>query len=555
MDPLNVIVPFFKRLVQPLLDLGRLLLDAFRALEATDEGSDTQRAWWLTLLLAPWLIVRAIGQILVFFFSGMFSAEWQENAERRFRLVCGLPFLLLLGSSLLGIAMSVASQGSVQSRYILAMDAAETEGDVALASKFGERVMEVARKQDPAALYDITKFFQRIEAQDRADAIVEGLAPIDTKGFPLAHRQRAKEAFLVLERTIDPVLLDQLFWHLRHAEGDDDEQMLMIWVEYYLYVGDLRRAVHKLELLAAKDPQHWFAVAELAVSLGDVDRTIHALTLAAEAYSGQLAQNPMSKEIRMRYASAMTQLGNLEPSLESMQFGWQLTNDQDFAKAISQLMVLQFDRTARREPENFVAMWNHLLEAIRWDAENTDIYDRLVLLHQATPDPALKNQVIAKLKQTASDRPNFYKSFFSLSALELQAGQLASASVLLHRTIELAPQSHAALNNLAWLLMLRSEQEARPELLTQAEEFANRAVSVVPDSGSYRDTLGTILLKQNRVEDAVTELELALASVNDPLPVHQKLGSAYRILGQSEIAERHERIATEQRLNPSSPKR
>lgn len=555
MDPLNVIVPFFKRLVQPLLDLGRLLLDAFRALEATDEGSDTQRAWWLTLLLAPWLIVRAIGQILVFFFSGMFSAEWQENAERRFRLVCGLPFLLLLGSSLLGIAMSVASQGSVQSRYILAMDAAETEGDVALASKFGERVMEVARKQDPAALYDITKFFQRIEAQDRADAIVEGLAPIDTKGFPLAHRQRAKEAFLVLERTIDPVLLDQLFWHLRHAEGDDDEQMLMIWVEYYLYVGDLRRAVHKLELLAAKDPQHWFAVAELAVSLGDVDRTIHALTLAAEAYSGQLAQNPMSKEIRMRYASAMTQLGNLEPSLESMQFGWQLTNDQDFAKAISQLMVLQFDRTARREPENFVAMWNHLLEAIRWDAENTDIYDRLVLLHQATPDPALKNQVIAKLKQTASDRPNFYKSFFSLSALELQAGQLASASVLLHRTIELAPQSHAALNNLAWLLMLRSEQEGRPELLTQAEEFANRAVSVVPDSGSYRDTLGTILLKQNRVEDAVTELELALASVNDPLPVHQKLGSAYRILGQSEIAERHERIATEQRLNPSSPKR
>jgi tetratricopeptide (TPR) repeat protein len=509
----------------------------------------------LTLLMAPWLIVRAIWQILVFFFSAMFSAEWQENPERRIRFLCGIPFLLLLGASLLGIAMSVASQASVQHRYARAMDSAETQGDIALASKFGERVMEVARKQDPEALYGITKFFERNALQERADAIVEGLAPIDTKGFPLAHRQRAIEAFRVLERAIDPELLDQLFWHLRHADGDDDEQILMIWVEYYLYVGDLRRAVHKLELLATKDPQHWFAVADLAGSLGDVDRTIHALTAAAEAYSGQLAQNPMSKEIRMHYASAMTQLGKLEPSLESMQFGWQLTNDQDFAKGLSQLMVLQFDRTVRREPENFLAMWNHLLEALRWDAENTDIYDRLVLLHQATSDVARKNQVIAKLKQTTVERPNFYKSFFSLSALELQAGQLENASVLLHRTIELAPESHAALNNLAWLLMLRSEQEGRPELLIQAEEFANRAVNVLPNSGSYRDTLGSILLKQHRVEEAVTELERALTNVIDPLPVHQKLAAAYRMLGQSEIADRHERVATEQRLNASSPKR
>jgi hypothetical protein len=63
--------------------------------------------------------------------------------------------------------------------------------------------------------------------------------------------------------------------------------------------------------------------------------------------------------------------------------------------------------------------------------------------------------------------------------------------------------------------------------------------------------LGTILLRQGKIQAGITELELALANVLNPLPVHEKLGWAYRQLGKLEIAESHERISVQQRSRTS----
>jgi hypothetical protein len=47
------------------------------------------------------------------------------------------------------------------------------------------------------------------------------------------------------------------------------------------------------------------------------------------------------------------------------------------------------------------------------------------------------------------------------------------------------------------------------------------------------------------VQSAVSELERALANVQNPRPIHEKLGVAYRKLGKPEIAVGHERMATQ----------
>ena len=551
MELLSWIPRFLASLVRPLVELSVWSFHGLAGLQTLDEDGEVNRPWWLTIVLLPWLVVRSAWQIVSYFFSGLFSAEAAESHERRLRFVCGLPFLIVLAAALMSIAIHVSTQSSLQIQYSRGMDQAESGGDIGLAHRFSERVMAVAQRRDPAALYTVSKLLERTDGIERANAIVDLLAPIDAKGYTLAHRQRALEAFRVLERTIDPVLLDQLFWHLSHADGDDNEQMLMIWVEYYLYVGDFLLASQKLELLATKDPKHWFTVAELAIARGDVDNAIYALTQAAEAYSGQLAQNPMSKEVRWLYAASMAKLGKIEPSLDTMQFGWELSNDKDFAKGISQLMILQFDRGFRKTPTDFAAMWKHLQNALRWDFENIDVYDRLVQLHQGTSDNALKSDILSAMHRITQEHPDFYKSYFSLSALELQADRLESASRLLNRAIELRPDSHAALNNLAWLLLQRSEREQKPELLSDAARLSQRSVELLPESGSYRDTLGTILLRQGKIQAGITELELALANVLNPLPVHEKLGWAYRQLGKLEIAESHERISVQQRSRTS----
>lgn len=548
---LNWIGRIFLGLVRPVVDLGAWLLPWFASLHSVDEEGEVKRSWWLTLLLLPWLVLRSAWQVIVYLFAGLFGAEAEESHERRKRLLFGLPFVAMACLVVTGMVVSVALQTSVQKRYSRGLDAAVQNGNVPLAGKLSERLLHSASLRDPTALYSVSQFFGSTDARERSQALVELLAPIDAKGYPLAHRQRALETFQVLERSIDPVLMDQLFWHLSHSDGDNNDQMLMIWVEYYLHIGDLNRAIQKLERLALHDPQHWFAVAELSIEQTDIDHAIRALTSAAEAYSGQLAQNPLSKETRIRYASAMARLGKLEPSLQSMEFGWQLSNDADFARGISTLHVLQCDRALRSQPKDPSAPWNHLLQALRWNAENPDAYDRMVALYRTTPDLTFRARLLERLRQITVEHPRYFKSYFAWSAIELEEGRVERAIPLLERAIALQPESHASLNNLAWLLQQQAVSRGDQAMLLKAETLARRAVDLQPDSGSYRDTLGTILLEQGSVQSAVSELERALANVQNPNPIHEKLGVAYRKLGKPEIAVGHERMATKSQSSGS----
>lgn len=536
-------------LVRPVMDLGAWMLQWFASWRSVDDDGEVKRSWWLTPLYLPWLVLQSAGQVIVYLFAGLFGAEAEENHERRMRLLFGMPFLMMACLAMVGIVVSVASKASVQKRYARGMDAAVEDGDVSLARKLSERLLDATALRDPAAMYSVSQFYGNNQARDRSQALVDLLAPVDSKGYSLAHRQRAFETFQVLEQSIDPVLLDQLFWHLSHSDGDDNEQMLMIWVEYYLYIGDLNRAIRKLERLARHDPQHWFAVAELAIDQADIDHAIRALTAAAEAYSGQLAQNPLSKEIRMHYASAMAKLGKLEPSLETMEFGWQLSNDVDFAHGVSMLYVLQCDRALRANSSDPNVPWKYLLQALRWNVENPDVYDRMVALYRTTPDLNFRSTLLQRLSRNTVEHPLYFKSYFAWSAIELEEGRVERAIPLLQQAIALQPDSHASLNNLAWLLQQRALSQSDQAMLLEAETLARRAVDLQPESGSYRDTLGTILLQQGSVQSAVIEFERALASVQNPTPIHEKLGWAYRKLGKPEIAEGHERLSTQR---PSS---
>lgn len=251
----------------------------------------------------------------------------------------------------------------------------------------------------------------------------------------------------------------------------------------------------------------------------------------------------------MHYASAMAKLGKLEPSLETMEFGWQLSNDVDFAHGVSTLYVLQCDRALRANSSDPNVPWKYLLQALRWNVENPDVYDRMVALYRTTPDLNFRSTLLQRLSQNTVEHPLYFKSYFAWSAIELEEGRVERAIPLLQQAIALQPDSHASLNNLAWLLQQRALSQSDKAMLLEAETLARRAVDLQPESGSYRDTLGTILLQQGSVQSAVIEFERALASVQNPTPIHEKLGWAYRKLGKPEIAEGHERLSTQR---PSS---
>ena len=95
----------------------------------------------------------------------------------------------------------------------------------------------------------------------------------------------------------------------------------------------------------------------------------------------------------------------------------------------------------------------------------------------------------------------------------LKQTNLTEAVTAYRRAIQIEPANADALNNLAYTL---GELGAN---LDEAAELCHHAVQLQPGRKAfYLDTLGGVLLKQNRLPEAIQALEQALAATNDRQP-------------------------------------
>jgi tetratricopeptide (TPR) repeat protein len=80
--------------------------------------------------------------------------------------------------------------------------------------------------------------------------------------------------------------------------------------------------------------------------------------------------------------------------------------------------------------------------------------------------------------------------------------------------------------------------------LELALSFAEVAVHLL-EHPEFRDTLGTILAKLGRAQDAVEHLEIALHGLPPRADIHDKLGDLYQQLGDEDAAAEHRHQAAE----------
>ena len=96
----------------------------------------------------------------------------------------------------------------------------------------------------------------------------------------------------------------------------------------------------------------------------------------------------------------------------------------------------------------------------------------------------------------------------------------------------------ALMNNLAWCLA-----HANPPQNERALRLAQAAVAANVDNPEFLDTRGEILLRLGRWREAVADLERALPQARAKRRIHRSLATAYRELGQMELAESHRQLA------------
>jgi FimV-like protein len=136
----------------------------------------------------------------------------------------------------------------------------------------------------------------------------------------------------------------------------------------------------------------------------------------------------------------------------------------------------------------------------------------------------------AALSQLIADQPDYYPAVFALGQLKDSSGDKSQARQLYEKTLKINHQHISALNNLAYLL---TENYNDPK---GALELAVRAYRQMPSSPEIIETLGFVLVKNGRYEEAVPLLEKANEVIPDNPAVQLHLGMAYQGIGRNESA-------------------
>ncbi len=139
-------------------------------------------------------------------------------------------------------------------------------------------------------------------------------------------------------------------------------------------------------------------------------------------------------------------------------------------------------------------------------------------------------EAIATYESIRAAQPEFLPAVFGLAALHDGLGDKRRARTLYQEILSRDEHYTPALNNLAYLL---AENYGDPK---DALELAMKAYRTQPADPSILDTLGFVLVKNDRATEAVKVLEKAASKLPGVAAVQLHLAQAYRDSGQKDAA-------------------
>lgn len=308
--------------------------------------------------------------------------------------------------------------------------------------------------------------------------------------------------------------------------------------------------------------------ADYFVVFGQIDR-------AAVLYNRAIKLKPGLEGVRDRLAACLLQSGKpleaaalLEENVKANPLDLQsydllgkiYWDSGEFPKALSKfrqsLLIAppdprRYDDAIRlsflsRDPDGALAFAREAEKIFPKNPEFT-VYRALALSEQKNHDEAMK-AFEESVVQAGVSRPDLLSAdfFFSYGVAAEQAGRFVKAAELLRKSIDLDPEKSARAGNyLGYMWADRGEN------LEEAEKLIRSALASEPDNGAYADSLGWVLFKQGRYQDALNELLRASSLLTEPDPVVlEHIGDACEKLGRTAEAVLYWQKAHQ--LDPSS---
>ena len=516
-----------------------------------------RRSIWLRLLFLPLSILlftfRALLSMLLIPFWGFTSEIWWR--EKNFYM--GIPAIFGLIVCLVGLSTSLFMRGQVRDRYKAQMLTAMNSGEFQLASMIGSRLMEESATSDPELTYTYAMALGRNGEQARALGMIQSLAPDDKPGYAPAHRSIALGMLPSLQKEVPADVLTKLRFHLDHCHDDQSVEVRTAWAFYYVRAGQLDQAIKSLESLPKLEVGSILLLSDLYAAQKNTAASIRGWQRAREELEKKLTREPQDANAALLLAQVLGKLGDLDAVEKVLGTSLKVSQDERVKTSLAQVYLIRNDMAMNNKApiqDRLQFIRSALVLAPNMQAG----YDRLIDLCAANPKSDETAEVKQQLEEMIVDGKNASFAHFALSSILVASSDVLSSDVLssdvlssdapsdapdkarwhLEQALALDSSLTVVANNLAWILA-----HSDPKKLDEAENLSRRALAA-QDTPVFHDTLGTILLYQEKYTDAARELELALKGGFNNREIHAKLAKVYQELGNESLAKLHAQRAS-----------
>ncbi len=363
-------------------------------------------------------------------------------------------------------------------------------------------------------------------------ALLNLAAPVEKAGYAPAHLFVAR--YLLSQTNLTLAGIKQAEVHLNHVlEREpvslDAHEMLG---RLYFQVGkDDLASKHLLSVVAAR-PASALPLAMLAKRAGNEKEIWHWTEVAAAYYRDRVEKAPKDNpEDRLAWAQTLALQANYEKAIQVLDFGEDVSGSKVYAFAFAEVYGYWAAQVARDAPANLATRLKWIQKGLTYRPQDIRLLDLLLNLSQL-------EGLEAKMVEPPSDQGDALAMFHLLMGTSAaQHGDPAGAYRHFALVNGLDSKLLGVPNNMALLLALTKHPD-----LSRALAITLALIETSPSQPDFHNTRGQILVKLGKWEEAVKDLEFALPSVLDKSATQSSLAEAYRKLGNTQLAERYERL-------------
>lgn len=466
----------------------------------------------------------------------LFLLDW-FHTRNWLVFLAGLPAALIVGAT--AVVLLIGRFTPVEQRlksYNELAQAAMVAKDTAAAEVYYRR-MTMWNPSSSSAIYGLAIAAAEKKDYDQARSLMQKIAPEDAAGFPPAHLWLAKDR-LRDEGQLSPDAERSVEHHLTESlqAGDDDPEVHALLGSLYAKRGDAERAIPHLLQVSSQRPDLQLMLAVLYEQQKNTTAARASASRAREFFRRRVKVDPKAAKPRVQLAQSEALLGNYAEAVRILQEGLTAVSDpKTLHSALVDVYLWWYGSIREDQPDSLAKRLELLNAALVFGPENPVLMTLLADLSTRDWDQAAAASGTLEQLLARGTSPATVHAILGTRAL--QRGDLENAAVHLEQAYLRNPQMPAILNNLAWALANREKPD-----LDRALQLA-QAANKLSNHPEISATIGTILARQGKHQEAVKELETALRAFPDRASLHERLADLYKALGDVRLEESHRQLA------------